>query len=133
MGCHELREKYGYFRRDYRRIAGKHRYPGKLLALAGLLDKLRLASGLFMAEAMDCGESERRVIVAGLGTAAVVLYDACEGFPMYPAYLPLGEKYYLLHCNADGSFRYEDFDTLEKIEAFIGERRALYRAEHGIE
>ena len=125
---------------DYRLSARKHGYSGKLVKFVELLRKTNSVSILFAEEAMDCGADERHVVTAALGDVGewsspficVPVTDPVS-LPRYRACLPLGERYYLQHCNADGSFRYEDFDTVEKIEAFIGERRALYRAEHGIE
>jgi hypothetical protein len=42
--------------------------------------------------------------------------------PTMEALISHGEELYKRHCNADGSFRFEDFDTPEKLQAFKRER-----------
>ena len=57
----------------------------------------------------------------------------CDGFfitdePTLEELISYGEELYSRHCNADGSFRFEDFDTPEKLDAFDRERDALAAA-----
>ncbi len=48
--------------------------------------------------------------------------------PTLEELISYGEELYRRHCNADGSFRFEDFDTPEKLDAFDRERDALAAA-----
>ena len=101
-----------------------------ILQLKAISPKLSDYSWCYVADAMEQHYSEADIIKLALTAphCAGLFIPDIHPEPTLEELISYGEELYSRHCNADGSFRFEDFDTPEKLDAFDRERDALAAA-----
>ncbi len=118
-----------------RNTARKAGYSEQIITLLCNLIRIfpepRDVSWCYVDEALEKHYSVSDIIKLALTAPhSAGLFDPSKPEPTIETYIPDGEELYARHCNADGSFRFEDFDTPEKLEAFKREREQLEATKH---